>query len=147
MPKISALTELAAGAVAADDLVPVVDTSATATKKVQVKNLRHYKVYVALLLQAGTDAPTATVLENTLGGSVVWSRSGAGDYRGTLVGAFVANKTLCLTTHDPQNSGNTGIVSCARLSDDAVILTNFVPTEPALLDGAACSIEIRVYPA
>ena len=32
------------------------------------------KVYRALLSQTGTAAPTATVLENTLGGTVVWTR-------------------------------------------------------------------------
>lgn len=37
--KISELTELAAGAVAADDLLVIVDTSATATKKLQVRSL------------------------------------------------------------------------------------------------------------
>lgn len=31
------------------------------------------KVYGALLTQTGTDAPAATVLENTLGGAVVWT--------------------------------------------------------------------------
>ena len=32
-----------------------------------------YLVYTALLTQSGTDAPVATVLENTLGGTVTWS--------------------------------------------------------------------------
>ena len=46
------------------------------------------KVYVALLSQTGTDAPVATVLKNTLGGTVVWSREATGEYIGTLAGAF-----------------------------------------------------------
>jgi len=46
------------------------------------------KVYRALLTQAGTDAPVATVLENTLGGTLVWTRADAGQYVGTLAGAF-----------------------------------------------------------
>lgn len=33
-----------------------------------------YAIYTALLSQSGTDDPTATVLENTLGGTVVWTR-------------------------------------------------------------------------
>jgi hypothetical protein len=53
---------------------------------------RPYKVYSALLSQSGTDAPTATVLENTIG-DIVWSRTGVGDYKGTLADAFTANKT------------------------------------------------------
>jgi hypothetical protein len=43
-----------------------------------------YKVYTALLTQSGTDAPVATVLENTLGGDVVWSYEDVGNYYGTL---------------------------------------------------------------
>jgi hypothetical protein len=38
------------------------------------------KVYKALLSQSGTDAPTAIVLENTLGGEVVWSYDAIGMY-------------------------------------------------------------------
>ena len=51
--------------------------------------IRPYKVYTALLTQTGTDAPVATVLENTLGGTLVWSRRNVGQYAVTLVGAFV----------------------------------------------------------
>ena len=53
-----------------------------------------YKSYVALITQTGTNAPVATVLENTLGGTVVWSRDMAGAYIATLTGAFPANKTV-----------------------------------------------------
>ena len=54
---------------------------------------RPYKVYTALLSQTGTDAPTAVVLENTLGGAIVWTTLGDGQYIGTLASAFTANKT------------------------------------------------------
>ena len=47
-----------------------------------------YLVYTALLSQSGTDAPVATVLQNTLGGTVVWSRNTTGDFSATLGGAF-----------------------------------------------------------
>ena len=52
-----------------------------------------YKVYTALLSQSGTDAPVATILENTLGGEVVWSYYAEGVYNGELLGAFTINKT------------------------------------------------------
>lgn len=42
-----------------------------------------YKVYSALLKQSATDAPTATVLQNTLGTDIIWSRFQAGWYKGT----------------------------------------------------------------
>ena len=52
-----------------------------------------YRVYTAVLTQTGTDAPVATVLENTLGGDVVWSYDSTGEYFGTLIGAFTDNQT------------------------------------------------------
>ena len=51
-----------------------------------------YKVYTALLTQSGTDAPVATVLENTLG-DIVWSYYALGVYQAELLGTFVQNKT------------------------------------------------------
>jgi len=39
-----------------------------------------YKVYTALLTQSGTDAPVATVLENTLGINLTFSYLGVGVY-------------------------------------------------------------------
>lgn len=58
------------------------------------ESARPYKVYTALLTQTGTDAPVATVLENTIG-DIVWTRDGAGRYQGTLVGAFTRDKSIC----------------------------------------------------
>ena len=46
-----------------------------------------YKKYVATISQTGTADPTVTVLENTIG-DIVWTRTLAGRYEGTLVGAF-----------------------------------------------------------
>lgn len=45
-------------------------------------------VYRGLLTQTGTSAPTVKVLENNLGGTLVWTYSGVGDYLVTLSGAF-----------------------------------------------------------
>lgn len=58
---------------------------------------RPYKVYSALLTQSGTDAPVATVLENTLGGTPVFSYVGVGEYRLTLTGAFPQLKYFSLS--------------------------------------------------
>jgi hypothetical protein len=64
----------------------------------QVNAVRPYKVYTALLSQSGTNAPVATVLENTLGGTVVWSRNNNGVYLGTLNSAFTSSKTALIAT-------------------------------------------------
>lgn len=57
-----------------------------------------YLVYAALLTQAGTIAPVAAVLQNTIG-SITWARSGAGQYTATLTGSsFSAGNTFILTS-------------------------------------------------
>lgn len=51
-------------------------------------------MYIATLTQSGTNAPVATVFQNTLGGEIVWSRTSPGSYKGTLAGVFTENKTI-----------------------------------------------------
>jgi hypothetical protein len=101
------------------------------------------KKYVALLTQTGTSAPTATVLENTLGGTLVWSYDGVGSYIGTLTGAFTSNKTAVLISGVYKGS-----VSGLRKTDNTVQITTTATstnTEAnALLDST--TIEIKVYP-
>lgn len=64
------------------------------------------KVYTALLTQTGTAAPVATVLENTLGGTPVWTRGGNGTFTITLSGAFPVDKTVTfLTVHNNDADG------------------------------------------
>jgi hypothetical protein len=53
------------------------------------------KKYVALLAQADPDAPVATVLENTLSGTPVWTTADTGVFLCTLAGEFVLGKTVC----------------------------------------------------
>lgn len=83
-----------------------------------------YLTYAAVLNQAGTDAPVATVLQNTLGGAVVWSRSAAGHYRATLAGAFPANKTLVIignaSNFGGSYSGDFAVMYAVRLDDNII---------------------------
>ena len=111
----------------------------------QVKNQRPYKVYTALLSQTGTNAPTATALENTLGGSVAWSRIGSGVYLGELTGAFVNNKTWSSVSIGGYLSGGANSVALKRFDNNSVILITNKDTLSSdnILDLA--SIEIRVY--
>jgi hypothetical protein len=117
-----------------------------------------YKVYTALLSQSGTNAPVATVLENTLGGTVVWAYSSTGSYSATLAGAFPANKLFFIVQQDAfYNNGpqlyNQKIRSFTRVNNDIVFLNN---AELNFTSGAFTSagyfnnfsnvgIEIRVY--
>lgn len=55
-----------------------------------------------------TSAPVATVLENTLGGTPVWTRVNLGYYECTLSGTFVTNKTFCTVSYG-YDYGNLGV--------------------------------------
>ena len=104
-----------------------------------------YLVYVALLTQTSTNAPVATVLQNTLGGTVVWTREDVGYYVGTLEGVFTVGKTwVSLTKYNTEvsvgSSGNWNVNNVEILQTDLSELNT-------PLDGMSkTSIEIRVYP-
>ena len=74
---------------------------------------RPYKVYTALLSQSGTDAPVATVLENTLGYDIVWSRLNAGGYTATATEFAIEdfNKFYCNIGNKPPSGASTDISS------------------------------------
>ena len=73
----------------------------------------NYKVYTALLTQSGTNAPVATVLENTLGYDIVWSRLNAGGYIATATEFAIedVNKFYCNIGNRLLPEASTDIVS------------------------------------
>ena len=105
-----------------------------------------YKVYTALLTQSGTNAPTATVLENTLG-DVVWIRDYEGGYSATSNDLFTFNKTFVMltSTGNSYDSDTNFVVP----SDDFTINNISIGTQVAgvITDGQLelTPIEIRVY--
>lgn len=114
-----------------------------------------YTVYTALLTQTGTGPPTATVLQNTLGGTVVWARSSAGLYTATLSGAFAANKTaLIISNNDAPGSNALAQYSLRRTDANTLTLSTLgaswqefgseAPFSDDMLNGT--TVEIRVYP-
>ena len=114
----------------------------------KVADSRPYKVYTALLSQSGTDAPVATVLENTLGGDVVWSRDDLGAYVGTLIGAFTENKTklsIDLVTDGDYSTLYFGNFYISN--EDTIGITTFggLPTSQGDSVLSNTPIEIRVY--
>ena len=112
--------------------------------------LRPYKVYTALLSQTGTDAPTAVVLENTLGGVPVWTRYDEGKYRCTLSGTFTANKTFFSYS---KSSSNYDLVADEGARNMAIgwegansFIFSQASSSAVFLDEISqISIEIRVY--
>ena len=98
-----------------------------------------YKVYTALLTQAGATAPVATILQNTTGGTLTWTRQSAGNYTITASSAlFTANKTIVFG-----NQGNISDINFIwnRTSDTTVTLSTG-SNDSRLVNG---SFEIRIY--
>jgi len=111
-----------------------------------------YKIYRALLTQSGTDAPTAVVLENTLGVTPVFSRVGDGEYTISAITKFLPNKTFLKSEY---NSIYGYMMSLEKLNNDTIrILSEEEPTyisstytPPTAKDGLLDNtpIEIIVY--
>jgi hypothetical protein len=101
-----------------------------------------HKLYVATLNQSLENAPVATVLVNTLGGNVVWSRADVGEYIGTLAGAFPPGKTVVFVSGREIDVLMVGL----RVSDYQIkvhtVELNGSPID-GYLNGSA--LEIRVY--
>jgi hypothetical protein len=82
-------------------------------------------------------------LENTLGGTVVWTRDDVGVYFGTLAGVFTENKTFFLATIEANSIP--GFITAIRSDGDAVAVVSY-DEGGAAQDGQIFFLEIRVYP-
>lgn len=107
-----------------------------------------YLVYVALLTQSGTDAPVATVMENTLGGTVVWTRDNEGQYRGTLTNAFPLGKTVVFPKSFTMAAVGGAWFATAEVSHNSVsdFTLSWITTDGYTDDLPGICMEIRVYP-
>lgn len=107
-----------------------------------------YLEYVALLTQSGTDAPVATVLKNTLGGTVVWTRETAGVYRGTLANAFPQGKVVIFPESHTTASINGAWAATVEViwNSESDLVLHFVSMDGPSDDFTPTNIEIRVYP-
>ncbi|MCV9929533.1 hypothetical protein OIU83_17865 [Flavobacterium sp. LS1R49] len=109
--------------------------------------LKPYKVWVGTLTNNGTNAPTGVVNENTLGGTLVWTRTGIGEYTGTLMGAF--NPASGKTNLVVNGSGVTanGFFGQITGSANTVVFKTYVSGAASdnVLNGFTW-LEIRVYP-
>ena len=103
-----------------------------------------YNSYVALLTQAGTAAPVATVLSNNLTATLTWARTGVGVYTLTASAAtFTTNKTIVFL-----NAGSsTPLISAERTSDTVLTVKTFVSSSGAAVDAVITngSFEVRIY--
>lgn len=102
-----------------------------------------YKVYTALFSQAGTSAPTVTVVGSNEIGTIVWTYSGVGLYTGTLSGAFPAAKTWGIFQGEFFNFGVGGEI--IRGSDNAILINTYDTSFVAANGLTTGYFEIRVY--
>ena len=104
-----------------------------------------YTVYTALITQAGAAAPVATVLQNTTGGTIAWTRNSTGRYVATISGkTYVANKTAVIIT----SGGNSDkflkpVVSSTSTIDIYNIDTGDSAVSDEVLE--TTTVEIRIY--
>ena len=125
---------------------------ATTANQVVVKSqldavaAKPYKVYTALLSQSGTNAPTAIVLENTLGGTVVWARNNVGSYTAILTGAWIGNKTFVFVSQGSSSNIGSSIRTIRGTTTDLHLFTydSSKTLSDNIIDNNA-PIEIRVY--
>lgn len=148
------LTEIANGIIracrdGATNLIKNVTAGVDPTDAVNVSQLtasRPYKSYVALLTQAAADAPTAVIMENTLG-TVSYQYFGTGNYRVVSAGLFTYQKTAIFIAQD---RGQANGVFYAFWVDASTIAIQTIadPTNGSSLQDVALlndAIEIRVY--
>ena len=110
-----------------------------------------YLLYTALISQSGTNAPTVTILENTLSAPIVWTRIDVGVYNGTLASPFLSNKTFANINTSGQLTPLPMTLDVyhrriGRIADNIIqiITGDAVDYADGLLDFT--EIEIRVYP-
>jgi hypothetical protein len=95
------------------------------------------KKYVALLTQSSTSAPTAIVLENTLG-SVTFGYVSTGTYSITATGLLTSNKTTIVT--------GGAVCSTSNLTIDGFYLLSYNIPNPSNGILSNSTLEITVYP-
>lgn len=110
------------------------------------------KVYVALLTQTSTGAPTATIIKNTLGGTVVFARTGTGSYTATLTAAWVSGKTFIpINQYFLPFTGTDFIeIDILRTNANVIGITTVVGPNGAGVNGdgliANFAFKVEVYP-
>ena len=120
-------------------------TALGAATKQYVDSKRPYKVYTALLTQSGTSAPTAVVLENTIG-NIVWSYNNIGVYTALSIGNFTVNKTAVFISSQGFGGGY-GLVTSVNNANNGNQITITTQNSIGGVNGNLenTSIEIRVY--
>lgn len=120
------------------------------TEYYSLDDIRGYKVYTALLTQSGTNAPVATVLENTFDITPNWIRVSEGNYKINeatclLMGINLSNSIMFLTS---ENNTIRYFIGVIYDDGDGVLtqITQFLKVNNEFVDNFFnLGVEIRVY--
>jgi hypothetical protein len=121
--------------------ITVTESNVTYQNGIKTYNNVTYKKYIALLKQTGTNPPTATIIDNTLSGEIIWTYNGAGNYTGTLTNEFTQYKTTIY--HNNTAQGFTYVNWQNEDEIDVETWNTSGTSANGLLD--YMTIEIRVY--
>lgn len=108
--------------------------------------------YIALLTQASTAAPVATVLKNTLGVTITWSRNSAGNYSGTSPSSLFASGKTALSHGSTITGTAYSVLQFVRTDVENVTLTTLSVSavggtaDPADDLLSATMVRIEIYP-
>lgn len=109
----------------ATDRILTSDGVTGATKNITPEGIVDYlgsNYYNCLLNQASTAAPVATVLGSNTIGAIVWARTSAGIYTGTLLNAFVGSSLFIVAA--PTNVLHT--FSIIKTSSNVITLKSYL---------------------
>ena len=102
------------------------------------------KVYAGVFNQSGTDAPTVTILDNTIG-NIIWAYDDTGSYYGYLDNAFINFPTIAFSFGFENDSVKYGTIE--KIGDGQIRLitkdTDF-NRQNGFLNNTL--IEFKVYP-
>lgn len=122
----------------------IVVPNLTVTNSINGTPVVNYKRYIALISQTGTNDPTVSILENTIG-DIVWTRAAGGVYQGVLTNAFIDDfKTYLSIQQNLQNLGGVNYITWfdgSTIQIDTLDAT-FTSNDTLLL---YTTIEIRYY--
>jgi len=144
-------SDLVVGTQVAD---PNTDGDTNKTRNFTVKQIAEfanipsaYTAYTALLTQAGTNAPIATVIYNNTSSIFTWARTGVGTYTVTSSEdlKFTEDKTIVFINYGGPSSD--GLPPKWSITDDTTI-TVVTQDETGVVDDGiltTASFEIRIY--
>ena len=119
-------------------------TAITKGKSIVIQDIAAigYRVYSASVTQVGTNAPTASILQNTLNCNIAWAYVSTGVYKGTSTGAFPVGRTLIYLGSNRGAGTTTIITTTTQTVNDFLIECN--DGDGIIVD---LPIRIEVYPS